>query len=257
MSDPVLWHIPISHYSEKVRWALDHKDVPHRRRPVPPPAHMAVAYTITRGGGYTLPLLQIDGRALGDSTEIIAVLEEIHPDRPLYPADAEARSRALVLEDYFDENAGPATRLLGFHEMRSDPEAMGQVAAQMLPEAARGSRPVTLAAGQMGKAFAAVRYGSDSEEAADAARKALIEVLDRLEAELDAGEGDYLVGDEFTVADLTAAALLAPAVRPTEGPKLPEPSPAYDRFLAPLRERRAFEWVKGIFSRHRHRDPAG
>ncbi|MFN8151931.1 MAG: glutathione S-transferase N-terminal domain-containing protein [Solirubrobacterales bacterium] len=255
MSDPVLWHIPISHYSEKVRWALDHKGVPHRRRPVPPPAHMAVAYAITRGGGYTLPLLQVDGRALADSTEIIAVLEERHPDRPLYPADAEVRSRALELEDYFDEHVGPATRLLGFHSMRSDPEAMGQVAAQMLPESARSSRPVTLAAGQMGKAFAAVRYGSDSEDAADAAREALIEALNRLEAELDGGDGDYLVGDEFTVADLTAAALLAPAVRPAEGPKLPDPPPAYDRFLAPLRERRAFEWVKEIFSRHRH--PAG
>ena len=75
----------------------------------------------------------------------------------------------------------------------------------------------------------------------------------RFEAELDAGGGDYLVGDEFTVADLTAAALLAPAVQPPEGPKLPEPPPAYERFLAPLRERRAFEWVKQTFARHRSR----
>ena len=38
--DPLLWHLPISHYSEKVRWTLDYKAVPHRRRPVTPPAHM-------------------------------------------------------------------------------------------------------------------------------------------------------------------------------------------------------------------------
>ena len=34
MSDkpPVLWHIKISHYNEKVRWALDYKRVMHKRR---------------------------------------------------------------------------------------------------------------------------------------------------------------------------------------------------------------------------------
>jgi glutathione S-transferase len=32
MDTPVLWHIPFSHYSEKVRWALDYKGIAHRRR---------------------------------------------------------------------------------------------------------------------------------------------------------------------------------------------------------------------------------
>ena len=27
MDTPVLWHIPFSHYSEKVRWALDYKGI--------------------------------------------------------------------------------------------------------------------------------------------------------------------------------------------------------------------------------------
>ena len=32
MDTPLLWHIPLSHYSEKVRWALDYKGIAHRRR---------------------------------------------------------------------------------------------------------------------------------------------------------------------------------------------------------------------------------
>ncbi len=32
MTTPVLWHFPISHFNEKVRWALDWKGVPHVRR---------------------------------------------------------------------------------------------------------------------------------------------------------------------------------------------------------------------------------
>ena len=27
MDTPLLWHIPLSHYSEKVRWALDYKGI--------------------------------------------------------------------------------------------------------------------------------------------------------------------------------------------------------------------------------------
>lgn len=248
---PVLWHIPISHYNEKVRWALDYKGVDHKRRAVPPPAHMAAAYAITRGRGYTLPLLQIDGQAIGDSTDIIASLEERYPDPALYPADPEERRRALELEDFFDEELGPHTRLLGFHEMRSEPEAMAQVAGSMLPGNLKGNERIAGAAGQMGKAFAAVRYGSDSEVDADAARKKIVAAFDRLEAELDRGAGEYLVGDRFTVADLTAACLFVPVVRPEGAPELPEPPENYDKFLAPLRGRRGWTWVGDIFAKHR------
>src|SRR5262245_9222949 len=36
MDTPLLWHIPLSHYSEKVRWALDYKGIPHRRQVLGP-----------------------------------------------------------------------------------------------------------------------------------------------------------------------------------------------------------------------------
>ena len=31
---PLLWHLKVSHYNEKARWALDYKGVPHVRRAV-------------------------------------------------------------------------------------------------------------------------------------------------------------------------------------------------------------------------------
>ena len=71
--EPVLWHIPVSHYNEKVRWALDYKDVEHERRAPPPPSHMAVSLWLTRGASYTFPVLQLDGHAYGDSTKICTV----------------------------------------------------------------------------------------------------------------------------------------------------------------------------------------
>src|SRR3954451_17504585 len=102
MSDlPSLWHLKVSHYNEKARWALDHKRVPHVRRAVMPGRHQALAGKLT--GGRTLPILVLDGEAIGDWTDIISALERRHPDRPLYPASADDRRRALELEDYFDE----------------------------------------------------------------------------------------------------------------------------------------------------------
>jgi glutathione S-transferase len=34
MNLPLLWHIPLSHFNEKVRWALDFKNIPHQRQRV-------------------------------------------------------------------------------------------------------------------------------------------------------------------------------------------------------------------------------
>lgn len=248
---PILWHITVSHYSEKVRWALDFKRVEHVRRAVPPPAHMALAYALTRGRGYTLPLMRIDGEVFGDSSAIIAALERGYPEPPLYPSDPDDRRRALELEDFFDEELGPYARRLGFHELRSDPEGMARVTGAMLPGNIGANERVANAAGRIGKSFTALRYGTESEVDADVARKRIVAALDRLEEELGEGAGDYLVADRFTVADLTAASLLYPLVRPPQAFRLPDPSPAYERFLAPLRERRGFEWVLEMFARHR------
>ena len=68
---------------------------------------MAVALWLTRGRSPTLPVMELDGRTVGDSTAIIAALEERQPDPPLYPSDPVERARALALEDWFDEQPGP------------------------------------------------------------------------------------------------------------------------------------------------------
>src|SRR5882672_10218835 len=108
MDTPLLWHIPLSHFSEKVRWALDYKRIAHRRR-VLGADYLVRAWRATGRG--TLPILFLEGgRAIGDSTRIIAALEERYPEPPLYPGDAAERQRTLALEDYFDEQLGPALR---------------------------------------------------------------------------------------------------------------------------------------------------
>jgi glutathione S-transferase len=246
---PVLWHLGVSHYSEKVRWALDHKRVPHRRRAVPVPGiHIPGSLWLTRGSSATFPVLEIDGRAIGDSTAIIAELEQRYPEPPLYPADPEHRQRALELEDFFDEELGPHVRLLAFHEMGKDRERFEALVMRTVPApvARLGGGAVTYA-----RTYTGLRFGVRSEEAAETARAKILAALDRLEAEL--GSGEYLVGDSFGVADLSAASLFYPLVMPDEGP-VPndEPLPAgLEEFRAPLRDRPGYRWIEETYRRHR------
>src|SRR5262245_17519038 len=107
MDTPLLWHIPLSHYNEKVRWALDYKGIAHRRR-VLGPDYLIRVWRATGQG--KLPVLWLDGQAIADSTRIIAALEERYPEPLLYPRDAASRQRALALEDDLDETLGPALR---------------------------------------------------------------------------------------------------------------------------------------------------
>jgi glutathione S-transferase len=252
--DPVLWHIPVSHYSEKVRWALDLKGVDAERKAPPPGAHMAVALWLTRGGSKTFPVLELDGRAIGDSTEIIAALEARYPDPALYPEDPSDLDRALQLEGFFDEELGPYARLLAFHELRRSREGLEAFTADILPPRLADNERVVGVAARGAAVFTQVRYRVASDAAADEARVKILEAFDRLEAELDSSGGEYLVGDDFSVADLTAAAMFVPVVDPPQGPQLP-PSPAsYEEFLEPLRRRRGFTWVEEMFTRHRQ-DP--
>lgn len=255
MSDeiPTLWQIPVSHYSEKARWALTWKGVEHRRLSPLPGSHIPIALWLTRGAQYTLPVLRLDGRRIGDSTAIIAALEERYPEPPLYPADIAQRRRALELEDYFDEELGPPIRQLVWHELGKDRDSFASVLERTAPA------PLARISGAFvgyGRVFTGLRFKARDPELAERSRAKVLAALDRLESELEASPGDYLVGDDFSVADLTAACLFYPLVSPEGAPLPPEQQmpEGFERFRAPLRERRGFKWVAEMF--HRHRKPA-
>jgi glutathione S-transferase len=249
---PTLWQIDISHYSEKARWALEYKGVAHGRRSALPGSHIPIALFLTRGAQPTMPVLRIDGENVGDSTAIIATLEAKYPDPPLYPSDAEERARALELEDWFDENLGPHARLLPFYELIQEPEVFAEVAAAAVPGPLGKAKPLI---GAYARAYTSIRFNANSAENAERAREAIVAAFDKLEAELAQGNGEFLVGDSFSVADLTAASLFYPVVAPPEGPlptDLPRP-PALERFREGLSDRRGYKWVQETFRKHRRR----
>jgi len=245
MDTPLLWHIPFSHYSEKVRWALDYKGIAHRRR-VLGPDYLIRVWRATGQG--QLPVLWLDGRAISDSTRIIAALEQHYPEPPLYPHDITTRQRALALEDDLDATLGPALRAAVVTPLfRHDPDiALRVLTTGMGGKAHRRLRPLL----RIFPSFYRFRH-SISESNLERDRATVAATLDRIEHERQGRA--YLVGEAFTVADLTAAALLGPLLQP---PELQYPLrvelPLYLKdYRATLLQHPAAQWAAGIYRRHR------
>ncbi len=208
--------------------------------------------SFARGDG-TLPVLDLDGRRIIDSTAIIAALEQRQAEPAIYPADADQRRQALELEDFFDENAGHDMRRVGFWEARQHLDYALHFMTTDQPKVKRAVGRTSLRVAFPGVwRYMSSRYGFN-EEAVKRSRVTIVEALDRIEAQR-AG-GDYLVGDGFTVADLTAAALLYPLVWPREYQyELPDP-PRWE-FLEPHRDHPALGWITETWRRHRGRSSA-
>ena len=244
---PVLWHLKVSNYNEKARWALDYKGVPHVRRAVHAGAHRRVARRLY--GGTTFPVLELGDHAIGDSTEIIAELERLHPEPPLYPADPAGRRRALELEDFFDEELGPYARLLAVHHLFVDADL---ALATFVPDLAGPRR--LLARATFGRIRRRVTdsFGIDAESVEQAFQK-LRSAGRRFQAELS--PDGYLAGDRFSVADLTLAALVAPVVAPMQFPyRQPQRGHALlEPVVGALAEHGIVDWTRRIYSTHRGR----
>jgi glutathione S-transferase len=95
------------------------------------------------------------------------------------------------------------------------------------------------------------RFGINARTAAQS-RIRVRAAMRLIEDALDGRE--YLVGDRFTVADLSAAALVAPLVGPPElpyrRPGVPL-SPSLERIARELRDMPAGAWVLRMYERHR------
>jgi glutathione S-transferase len=242
---PLLLHFRVSHYNEKVRWALDHKGWPHVREALVPGFHIPRVRWVS--GQNQVPVLVVGKQVLAGSSRILAELERMRPDPLLYPTNPAERQRALEIEAYFDDEVGPDLRRLFWGSYIDDRSAAAAMAAD-------GASP------RVRRAWHAVfpvlrpilrrKMGIHPDELART-RGRLSAHLDRLEREI--GESGYLVGDRFTVADLAAASILGALIRPPQFPyPLPEPWPeALLELRSSMAHRAGFRWTLDMYARHR------
>ncbi|WP_416397185.1 glutathione S-transferase family protein [Allohahella sp. A8] len=238
-----LYQFPISHYCEKARWALDFKGIPYEAVNLIPGLHVPIMKKLT--GRTSVPVV-VDGESvIAGSDRIFDQLDETRPEPSLMPESAAQQKAVLEWENFADKEVGPHVRRYCYHTLLNYPEIV---------------KPFFTTGGPwygglyLRAAFPVLRIGmrkamNINEAGASRSLEKIISAVDRFhEAAADTG---YLVGDSFTRADMTAAALLAPLCRP-EGyglkwpETLPEPLASTAEQLAPK-----LEWVLRVYEKHR------
>lgn len=202
--------IRFSHYCEKARWALERASVPFDEESHAPLFH--VPFVKRAGGRRATPVLVWEGRVIEDSTAILRAIDARVPAAGLYPEGL--RDEVLAVEDELDDALGPAARRVAYDQVL--PSRVATVRLFALAESSpvlRATLPVTSPL-----LAAAIRAGLKIDAAGVArSQKKLDDVLARMDERLARAEAEgrrHLVGDRFTAADLTLAALLAPVALP-------------------------------------------
>ena len=231
MTPAILITIPLSHYCEKARWALDRVGLPYREDAYVPIIHRLVT---GRHLGTTVPVLVHEGRHYNDSTDILKYADQVTGGDRLYPRDPALRAEVEALEDRFDEELGPQVRRWGYDQMLPDAALVRKVWERKVPASQTRWLPLIVPIGRPLVKFA---YRITPEKAARS--------LERTRAafrEVDALLADgrrYLVGGRLTAADITFASLAGPAVLPPESraahPLLEEAPPAMREEIVRLR----------------------
>jgi glutathione S-transferase len=226
--------IPISHYCEKARWALDRAGVPYRER-----AHVQGIHWIAArraGGGSTVPVLVCERGVLADSAAILDYADSRAPaDRRLYPEDPALAAEARALARELDGRLGPHGRLWMYHEMRGQRRLVHMYAPHGVPAWERW----TLRAAYPAIARLIDRHLGITPATAEESLRQVRAVFDAVGARLADGR-PYLLGERFTAADLTFAALAASVLVPPEyGVPLPQPGELPPRMSAVVRELRS------------------
>lgn len=241
--------IPISHFCEKARWALERAGIDYVEERHVQGIHRIVARRA--GGGTTMPVLVTDEGVFAESEDILRYADErLDEDHRLFPADPQLRDEVVGLCRELDEGLGPDGRRLMYALMlelkgpmlrvnnQGVPAWEGRTMSALWPLVTRWGRrdlgidddTVRVDAGNVRRAFDAV-------------------------AERRAGGRPHLCGERFTAADLTFAALAAAVLVPREyGVRLPQPDELPEhigRMVREFREHPAGAYAMELFRTER------
>jgi glutathione S-transferase len=243
--------IPISHYCEKARWALERAELEYTEERHIQGVHRVLARRA--GGGQTVPVLVTPEGVLAESEQIVAYADESLPEElRLFPADQALRREVESLSRWLDAGLGPEGRRLMYAHMFRERRLMLQVNNQGVPVWER--RMMTALWPLMVRVAKHVLAIGPETIRVDEPR--VLHALDTIADRLSDGRR-YLTGDRFTAADLTFAALSASVLVPPEyGVALPQPEqlpPSLADKIRSFREHPAGAFALRLFREERHR----
>ena len=115
-----LYVIPASHPSAAAELMLQRKDLPYKRRDLISAMHIPVVKAMGFPGRTVPALKWDDGRKVQGTREITRFLDQVKPEPPLFPADAEQRREVEEAERWGDEQLQPVPRRLAWYAFGRD-----------------------------------------------------------------------------------------------------------------------------------------
>jgi glutathione S-transferase len=206
-----------SHPCATVERALQLKGIPYRTVELPASLHAPIQRVLF--GRRTVPGLRLDGERISGSRAILARLEQLHPEPPLFPAHPAARERVEEAERWGEETFQPVGRRVLWFALRGNPEAAlsySEHSRLPIPEAvARLSLPLI--------ARAEFVLNGVTEETVRADLEALPGYLDKIDGWIAEG---VIGGEQPNAADLQIASTLRLLMTLEDLRPLIEPRPA-------------------------------
>ena len=135
----ILITIPLSHYCEKARWALDRVNFPYIEEPHVPLLHRLAT---KRNDGGTVPVLVHGNHRLINSTDILIYADRVSGGDLLYPRDSTLRREVDVLEVLFDTQLGPHTRRWAYAQLLPQSKLIRYIWSQRVPRFEANLLPV-------------------------------------------------------------------------------------------------------------------
>ena len=244
-----LLEFPHSHFCEKARWALDYKGLTFQPVAILPGFHLK---TVRKYAPKTsVPVLLHPPEVVQGSAAIIDYLDKNYPEHRLTPDDAEERRTSLAIEQDMDARLGENIRQILYYWLLDHPGFLCHCFAHPLPFYKQLVFRLTYP--YLRKVIHQVYVVSPGK--VEQARHEFDAALAELEEILK--ESPYLVGEQFSRADVTVASLLSQLVMPPEHP-LPWreiPDERAKLFIDDYREHPVSSWVRKMYKKYRK--PAG
>jgi glutathione S-transferase len=205
---PRLLTIPLSHYCERARWALDRTGVDYREEPHIPLMHRLHT---SRVHCRSVPVLVTASEVVADSDSIVRWAAAHAVEVRLYPAEPDLYARVLQIERRVERELGPHVRRWAYSYLLHEPSLLRPCFARGVTRVERLVAPLVVRA-----ALPLIRRGYKVNEDTGRASLARAEAaLAEVAKWLEDGRR-YLTGGAFTAADLTVASLAAPLVCPPQ-----------------------------------------
>src|SRR5690348_9488038 len=208
MTDPVARFvtIPLSHYCERARWALDLSGISYREESHVPLFHRLAT---SRAGGRTVPVLVVGHEVIDDSAAIVRCVHQHVPRIGLLPSDPEERQMVTEYERFIEREIGPHVRRWAYGHLLQQYRLLKPCFTRGAPMIERILAPVTV---RLTLPLIRRVYRIDPSRVQGSLRRARV-ALDEIGRRL-APTQRYMVGNQLSAADLTLGSLAAPLVFP-------------------------------------------